>query len=197
MAIERVVVEVELGVERYHAPVDGNDQRVDLGERAVLREVAREEILDQRGAGPELVSREAESDGEAPRLKRLKTERRVGPLSRDFLGRARGEFFDLHPARPARHHDVRGPSPVEGRREVQLGRDRRRLLDQDAAHLDAVGRRLGRPELLAEDFPRGHFRRRGIIRELDASRLAPPARVDLGLHDDATAEVLGDRSDLG
>ena len=65
VAEERVVVEVELGVERHHAPVARHHERIDLGERAVLLEVGAEEVEDQRHAGLELVAGEPEAEARA------------------------------------------------------------------------------------------------------------------------------------
>ncbi len=92
---------------------------------------------------------------------------------------------------------MRRAGPVEGNRHVELSLDGRRLFDEHGAYLDALGRRLRRLEPHAEDLQRGPLGSHRIVRELDPTRLAAPARVDLRLHDDAPAEPGRDRARLG
>src|SRR5207302_788598 len=83
------VVESELGVERQQAPVTGDDQGVDLGERAVLGAVAGEEVQGEGASRRLLRPGEAEREGQAPGLEGLEAEGGVRPLSQDLLWRPR------------------------------------------------------------------------------------------------------------
>ena len=119
------------------------------------------------------------------------------PLAQDLLGRVGGDLFDLHAAGLRRHHDVGAAAAVERDREIQLALDRGGLLDEDLADQDALGRRLRRLQLHPEDLAGGVLGGGRIIRELDATGLAPPAGVDLSLDDDPATEVLGNVARLG
>ena len=197
MAVERVVVEVEFGIEGKDARIAGLDERIHLGERAVLGQIQREEIADQRDALPELLGGQAEAERQPPGLIIREPQGRVRPLAEDLLGRLRGDLLDLHPARLGGHHHVRRAGPVEGDRQVELSLDGRRLFDEHGAYLDALGRRLRRLEPHAEDLQRGPLGGHRIVRELDPTRFAAPTRVDLRLHNDAPAEPGRDRARLG
>src|SRR3989442_277065 len=133
-----------------------------------------------------------QAEGQAPRREIAEAERGMRPLAQDLLGRPRGDLLDLHTTGLGRHHDVRAPAAIEGDREVELAIDGRRLLDEDRADPDALGRRLGRLEHHAEDLTGGVLGLGRIVRELDAAGLAAPAGVDLGLDDDLAAEPLSD-----
>src|SRR6266404_3097225 len=130
VAVERVVVEVELGIERDHPPVLRDHQRIDLGQRAVLLEVGPEEAQDQGHALLELLPGEAETEREVARLEGLKPQRGVRPLADDLLRMGGRHLLDLHAARLRGHDHVGAAAAVEGHREVELGGDRRRLLHQ-------------------------------------------------------------------
>src|SRR5205814_6590979 len=101
-------------------------------------------------------------------------ERRMGPLAEDLLGRPRGDLLDVHAAGLGGHHHVRAPAAVERDREVKLALDRRRLLDEHRAHLEALGRRLRRPEPHAEDLLGRAFAFRPAFADLMPPRLPPP-----------------------
>ena len=121
----------------------------------------------------------------------------MGPLAEDLLGRPRGDLLDVHAAGLGGHHHVRAPGAVERDRDVELTLDRRRLLDEHRAHLDTLGRRLRRPEPHAEDLPRRGLSFRRAVGELDAARLAAPARVHLRFHDHLAADPRRDDLRVG
>src|SRR5207244_11349104 len=188
VAEERIVVEGELRVESQHAPVGRDDQRVELGERAVLGAVAGEEVLGEGAARLLLLPREAEPERQAPGLEGLEAEGGVRPLAQDLLRRPRRDLLDLHPPGLARHDDLGRSRPVERDRQIELRSDGRRFLDEDAADLDALRRRLRGPEPHAQELLRGRLGGRRALRELDAAGLAAPPRVHLRLHHDPAAE---------
>src|SRR5207247_8783021 len=107
----------------------------------------------------------------------LATWRRMGPLAQDLVRRLDRDLLDLHPAGLRGHHDIRGARAVERDRQIELTFDRRRLLDEDLAHADALGRRLRRLEHHAEDLPGRLLGALGIIGDLDAAGLAAATRV--------------------
>ena len=160
MAEERVVVEVELGVQREHAAVLRDHERIDLDQRAVLGEIEREQVPDQADALLERVAGEAEPEREPARLEIGQPERRMRPLAEDLLRGLRGDRLDVHPARLRGHDHVGAARPVERHRQVELAVDRRGFLDQHRAHQDALGRRLRRLEPHPEDLLGRPLRRR-------------------------------------
>src|SRR5207302_6705859 len=111
-------------VEREHAAVLRRYQRVDLDQRAILGEVEREEIADERGGLLERLAGQAEAEGEPAGLEVGDPQRRMGPLPQDPLGRLRRDLLDLHAARLRGHDDMPGARAVEGDREVELAIDR-------------------------------------------------------------------------
>src|SRR5437867_2640017 len=197
VAKQRVVVEVQLGVQRENPAVLRHHEGVDLDERAVLREIERKEVADERQTLLERLAGQAEAEGQAARLKVRETERRMRPLAQDLVRRLARDLLDLHPAGLRGHHDIRGARAVERDRQIELTLDRGRLLDQHFADPDALGRRLRRLEHHAEDLPGRLLGALGIIGDLDAAGLAATTRVHLRLDDDATAQPLGDRASLG
>src|SRR5882724_4123360 len=196
VAVERVVVEVELGVERHDPPVARHHERVDLGERAVLLEIGAEEVEDQPHAGLELLAAQTQAEGEIPRLEGLEREGRVRALADDLLRMSGRHLFDLHAAGLRSHDHVGALAAVEGHGQVELGGDGRSLLDQHLEDLDALGGGLGSLEHHAENLFRGRLSRGRADDQLHAARLAPPARVHLRFDHDLAPELGRDRLGL-
>src|SRR5262245_57644838 len=190
MPAERVVIEVQLGVERQDAAVGGRHQAVGPRQRAIPGEIEREEPLDQRHALLEGLAGQAQAEGQTAGLEIGESESRMRPFTQDLLGAVRGDFFDLHPASLGSHHDVGGAGAVQRDREVQLAVDVRRFFDEHLAHEDALGRCLWSLEPHAKDLAADRF---GLSRrggELDAAGLAPAAGVYLSLDDDTAPDAL-------
>ena len=192
VAEQAVAVEVHLCVEGDDVAVLGQHQGVDLRERAVgvdERIVEGDHELDRL---PRELPGDPEAEGELARLKGHESHGRVDPLLQDLLGRLRRDRLDLHPAFGGGHHHDPGNPPVDDHSKVEFPLDPAGLLDQDPLHLLPLGARLvghqGHPEDLLRVLPRLF----GGFRELHAAALAAPPGVDLGLHDDGCAELLGD-----
>ena len=193
MPVERVVVEVDLGVERDHLAVVGEDERVDLGDGAVgllVRLVERHDELDG------LLERrplEAEAEGDLARLVGAEPRRRVDVDLDDLLGRGLGHLLDLDAALGGGHDDVHAGRAVERHADVVLVRDVLGCRHEHLADELPLGAGLRRVELHAEDLlGRGpHVVDGGA--ELDAAAFAAPARVDLRLDDELRDAVGGHR----
>jgi hypothetical protein len=84
VAVERVVVEVELGVERVNVVVGGDDDRVDLDHRAIAVD---EQFVERVEQAAELAGGggEAEVVAELADLVGLQAGERVDELAEDFL----------------------------------------------------------------------------------------------------------------
>jgi hypothetical protein len=193
VAEEGVVVEAELGVQGQEAPVGGDHQGVDLGQRAVAGDERHVQPADGGRAGLGEVPVQVEPEGEPADLERQQAQRGIGHRPEDLLRRAGGDLLDVHAARLGRHHDGRPGLPVEGDGQVQLAGDGERLLDQHLLDDDPLGGRLRRAEAHPEDPAGGGLglgRRPG---HRDAPRLAAAAGVDLGLHHHLAAQPRGRR----
>src|SRR5208337_4377229 len=130
-------------------------------------------------------------EGEFPRLKRLESNRRLDHNLQDFFGMLFGDLLDFHAAE-ARCDDPHPLDlPVENEAEVNLPLERFSDLDIDSLHDLALWAGLIGDEGFAKKL-----RRRGAhfiigLAELDASRLAAAAGMDLGLHGPMPAAKFG------
>ena len=187
---DRVVVERDLGVERVHAPVGREDQRVDLHQVGVAVDVGLVQLHEDvdralGGGGVEL--------GRRHPLPALRLGEPVDRIDVD-LGQGVGvllrHLLDLHPTLGREHAEVELRRPVEGEGGVVLLGDVARLLDPDHLHQVPL-------DVHAEDVLGVGARLVGVGRELDAAGLAAPAHLDLGLHDDGIADAVGHLHRLG
>jgi hypothetical protein len=83
------------------------------------------------------------------------------------------------------------PCAVQHDPQIQFTLDRQRLLDEQSLHDAALGSRLVRDEVHAEDVRREVPRFVRVFRDLDASALAATSGVNLGLNDHASADFAG------
>ncbi|EAU64946.1 conserved hypothetical protein [Stigmatella aurantiaca DW4/3-1] len=181
---ERVLVEGHLRVERHHAAVLQDDERVDLHQRRVRLRVH----LVERGAElDELVhrgAREAQAEGQLAALEVQEAHRRVHRLAEDLLRVLGGHFLDLHAALAGGHEgDARGGA-VQRHAQVQLLADGEPLLDVDLVDRLPLGAGLDGLQLHAQHRLGELLRLGGALGQLDAAALAAAARVDLRLHHD-------------
>ena len=77
VAEQRVVVEVHLGVERDHVARAGDDQRVDLDQRAVELDEGLVEAAHHLDERADLLALEAEAEGELAALEGLEAGGRI------------------------------------------------------------------------------------------------------------------------
>ena len=101
-----------------------------------------------------------------------------------FSGWLLGDLLDVHTALGRRHHDDATDAAVEQHREVVLVVEREALLDEQALHLLALGARLLRDELHAEDLLDPVLGLGARLRDLHAAALTAATGVDLRLDDD-------------
>src|SRR5688572_4920774 len=192
VAVERVVVEVHLGIERDDVAGAGDDQRIYLDDRAVEldeRLVHRGHELD---AGGNLVAFEAEAERDLARMERLDAGGGIDRDLDDLFRMVGGDLLDLNAAFGRGHDgDARG-SAVNQHAEIELAPDVAAALHIDALHQLALGAGLvgdkGHADHALDIL--AHLVQR--LRDLDAAALAAPAGVDLRLHDpDLAAQLLG------
>ena len=192
MAEQAVVVEIELGVQRDHATVAGDDQRIDLGERRVGLVECTIQALQHLPALLETRFRNADLARDGIGLGIGEALHRIDEDLVNFLGRLRGDFLDVHAAFRARHQHHALRPPIDDHPDVKLFADVRAFFDQQAPHLLPLRSRLVSDELHAEDAAREVSDLGDRLRDLDAAPLAAAAGVDLRLDDvDAAADRLG------
>src|SRR5208283_812432 len=186
-----IVVERHLGIESEDPVILGHDERIDLnhgGIEIAERTVAAEDACD---SAADLLQSEAKTEGKLPRLKRLEANCRLDHNLQDFFGMLFGDLLDFHAAE-ARCDDPHPLDlPVENEAEVNLPLERFGDLNIDSLNDLALWAGLIGDEGFAKKLRRrrAHF----IIglAELDASRLAAAAGMDLGLHGPMPAAEFG------
>jgi hypothetical protein len=191
MAVERVVVDREFGVERPHLTLGGHDQRVDLAEQGIAGDEGSVELPDDRRdlllLGRVLHPRAVDEPAALPRVEALE---RVDVQADERLRSLSGHLLDVDAAARREHEQRLLRAPVERQREVVLLLDVRRLLDPEPAH-----------DVAADVQPQNLVRMRlGLVGpggELDPARLASAARQHLRLDHDVAAQLLRRRSRLG
>jgi hypothetical protein len=179
-----VVVERHLGVERVHSPAGRQDQGIDLDEVGVAIDIGAVQLRQDvdRAVGGARVEVGA-----------------LDPLARHLLAQA-VDGIDLDPCNCLRLllRDLLDVDAAAGgqQAEVQLGRaiqrERRVVLLCDVAGA-LYPERLDNMTLdvHAQDVHGVRADLVGVGRELDAACLAPPTHVDLGLHHDRVADLVG------
>ena len=118
VAEERVVVQVDLRVERDHLPLLRHDQRVDLRQAGVDSLVGGGRARSRSGRrrpGPPSAAR---GQRQLPRLVRLQADGRVDPDLEDSLRGLGGHGFNLHPAFGAGHRPRSALGAVEEHAQV-------------------------------------------------------------------------------
>ena len=143
MAEERVVVEVDLGVEGEELVVLGGDEGIDLEQRGVGFDEGLVEALEERDRLVDLRGLEAEREGQLARLPCAEADGRVDGLLEDGLGSLGGDLFDLHAAGLRGHEDQLAGGAVEHDAEVELAVDGGGFFDEQPLDLLALRARSG------------------------------------------------------
>ena len=190
VAVDRVVVDAHLGVERDHPPVLGQHERVDLHEHRVEaheRLVERAEDLRPRRRRPPRRCRPGRRASGASWG--WKPDEGVDVPAGERLGLGAGDLLDVHAAHRRQHRQRLLGGAVERDRGVVLaGRSPRPPRSTAAAPCGPgcpfPGCRPPGPGLV------------GRVGELDPAGLAAAADLDLRLHHDPPADLLGGRAGL-
>src|ERR1700691_2243844 len=130
MAEERVVVEVDLGVEREELVVLCGDEGIDLEERRIGVDEGAIEALEEADRLADLRGLEAEREGELARLPCPESNGGIDRLFENGSGSFRGDFFDLHAAGLRGHENQLARCAVENDAEVELAIDRGGFFNQ-------------------------------------------------------------------
>src|SRR5690606_2061176 len=181
LPVERVVVEIHLGVERDQIAPFGDHQRIDLDQAGVELGERAADAAHERYRLAHLAALEPEGERDPAAVERLEADHRVEADPDDLLGRLGRNLLDVDPALGRGHQGEARGRPVDQRREVELARDVAAVLDVDAAHLPALGPGLMGDEGHAEHLLGQLAHLLDRLGELDAAALAAAAGVDLRL----------------
>src|SRR5262249_51133060 len=129
MAEQRVVVDVDLGIECHQGLLARHDERIDLDQAQVLLEIQPVERGGERLELPDLRAGESEPEGELTRLMRAEAGSRMNGGGQDLFGRLMSHRFDVHAASHGGNERNASALTIERDRQIQLARDVRAALD--------------------------------------------------------------------
>src|SRR5205823_1212057 len=124
MTEQRVVVEVDLRVEREEVFVSGQQEGINLEERRIGLLVSSVERLHELGCLIDQFGGQAQPERELARLIGPKADGRINRLLHNLFRRRGGDLFDVHAARARSHKDGATRLPVEYDAEVELSINR-------------------------------------------------------------------------
>ena len=141
MPVERVVVEVQLGIKGEQITAGRDDERIDLEQRGVGGDeslIQRHHHLDGLA---NLVALQPQIKREPPRLVGLQAECRVDERLENLVRGLGGDFLNLDAALLAHHQHRLLGRPVDDQAQVELAGDLQAFFDQHA--LDDAAFRAG------------------------------------------------------
>ena len=192
MAVQGVVIEAHLRVERQQVTAAGDDKRVDLDKAGI--KLAKGAVYAAKETGKLLrrVLRQTENTGNAAHVVRLQAGGRVDAERQDLLGLRFRDLFDVHAAFTGGDHSHPAVAAIDQKREIQLVADIAPFLDIEALDLATLGPGLVGDQCLAEKLASDVADLVDRLHHLDAAGLAAAASVDLCLdHIDRTAKFGG------
>ena len=134
MPEQRVVIQVDLGIQRHQVAAAGDNQGVNLHQRTVVVGEYSAQVAHDACAGLGLSAFQAQLGRQAPGLKGHKAHDRVNDFVMDVLGSGGGNLFDVHATRRAGQKDRASSNPVDGDGEIQLSGYVGQCFDQDVVH---------------------------------------------------------------
>ena len=181
MAIERIGIEVELGVERQHLVVAGVDQRIDLGQRAIA---FIESLVQRLHEGARLWHRHFRHADLACGVVALcigQALHRIDRYLKNFLGRVLGDVLDIHAALRRRHQRHALGGAIHHHADVKFFLDVGALFHQQALDQATFGAGLMGDEGHAENLLGIGANFIDRLGDLDTATLAAAAGVNLRL----------------
>src|SRR5215475_4562742 len=197
VAVERVVVEIDLRVQRVKLAVFGQKEGVDFEERGVHfneRPIEREHEL--RGLADQL-RRQAQAERQIAPLERLHPDGRIDVFLQYHFGRLGRDLLDVHAAGGRGHEDQLRHRAVEQQSQIELLFNFQTLFDEQRAHGAAFGTSLMRDQIHSDHLFGQVVNVFHRAREFDAAALAAPAGMDLRLDDHRQPQFLGGLFGLG
>ena len=157
MAEQGVRIEVDLGVQRHHAAVARERQRVDLGQAGVGVPERPVQRLEHGARLRHRCGGNADFRRDLVGLGVLQPGFRIDEYFVDFLRRVRCDFLDVHAALARGHQAHLLRDPVHHHADVEFALDVGALFDQEAPHFLPLGAGLVRLQLHAENLAGAGF----------------------------------------
>jgi hypothetical protein len=120
MAVDRVAVEAELGVQNLERAGVGHDQRVDLQHLHVLLDEGFVEDAHECHAFLDLLAFEAQRERDAAAVEGLVAGRGINAEGQDLFGGGGRDLFDVHAALGGAHERDAAGLAIDQKREIQL-----------------------------------------------------------------------------
>ena len=197
LAIERVFVEVELGIEGEDVAFLGDDHRVDLDHRGITLDQDLVDAEQRLGELLALLFGEVHEEGEFTALERLEASRRMHGDRLDLLRVLLGHFFNVHAAFGRGHEDDALQRAVDQGRHIQLAGNGAGLFHPHAVDGQTLGVGLLGDQARADHLAGRIFHGIEALDELHAAGLAAAAGMHLRLDDKlVAANFLGHRAGL-
>ena len=152
MAVERVVVKVEFGVEGQQPVVRGDHEGIDLHQRAVGFGVGLVERSEKLGRLRHQRAAESQGCRDFPGLVGLQPEERIHRHADDFFGGVFRNGLDVHPAFSTGDDHRSRNGPVEEQRKIEFAGNIHRFSHQELADKAAF-----RPGLVGDEHLTEHL----------------------------------------
>ncbi len=123
LAEQRVVFDVDLGVERQKIALAGHDQRIDLHQTRIAVQIQPIQRMCDLAELTELRSAQPQAESQLPALKVLQPRGRMNVDPNDLLRRVLGDLFDIHAARGRSNERNAARLPIQYQAKVNLARD--------------------------------------------------------------------------
>jgi hypothetical protein len=190
VAEHRVVVEAQLAVEGDQAAVLGDDERVDLDQRAVQLHVELAQRPHELFGAGDARARDVQLVADLANLVGQQAHVRIEMFLVDQVRRFGRHLFDLHAALARDHQHRLGRRPVEDDAQIQLAGDLAALFDEHPVDRLAFRSGLNRHQLLAQQIlgngqcflGRADQLHAPLLRVAFDRPLPAAAGVNLGLH---------------
>ena len=151
LPVKGVVVKIHFRVERDDIAASSHDERIDFDQRRVE---FRESLIHSRqkfDSRRNLLSFEAETEGDLAGIKAFHPEDRVDRHLNDFLRGFLGDFLDIHAAFRGGHDRNSACDPVHQDTQINFSRDITAVFDVDTLYFFA-----GLARLLCDERPAQH-----------------------------------------
>ncbi len=181
VAEQRVLIEVDFGVEAEQVAFGCQDQGIDLEQRAVSFDECLVEVHQQRHRLLDLGDRKAKLEGYLAGLESGQANRWIHGFKEDLFRRFGRDFFDVHPAFGRGHQGDPVGGAVNQERDVELVGDIAATLNQDTLDDFAFRTGLVGDQRHAEHVAGELFDFIGGLGDLDAAALAAAAGMNLRL----------------
>ena len=192
LPVERVVIKIELRIQRHHFAILRHRQRIHFDLGTVTLRIQIPQGREQLHRLIHQLAAQTKRRRQLPALIRLQSQRRIQRHRRDLLWRLLRHLFDVHPTLSRSDDRMRAVRAIKQNREIQFLVDINRLRDQHLAHQLPFWPRLMRHQGLPQHLPCNRLRFLGRVDDMHTSfesilecSLPASSRMNLRLHHQA------------